>query len=134
MRAASYGVQRSPSGHSLLLTIGFLLASVSASAFDYDADNGAATVLFQMGGSARGQGMGGAYASLCRGSESAYWNPGGLAYQEYRFEVQISPRFFQSVDYELGDDERSYLMAQGGVRIGKFAFAATGVISGGKRH
>ena len=87
-----------------------------AAAVDYNSDNDAALALFHMGGTARGQAMGGAYASLARGAEATYWNPGGLAYQASRYEVQVSPRIFRGEDYELGKDARSFFVMQGACR------------------
>lgn len=91
-------------------------SGVRAQAYDYVSDNDAAMALFHMGGTARGQAMGGAYVSLARGAEAVYWNPGGLAYQPARFEISVSPRIFQGEDYALGDDARSFIAAQGGFR------------------
>lgn len=88
------------------------LGSAGAEEYDYNAENDAAMALFRLGGSARGQALGGAYVSLARGAEAVYWNPGGIAYQKTRGEVAVSPRLIQSEDYELVDDGRSYFTAQ----------------------
>lgn len=100
-----------------------LCASHPLQAYTYNPDNNAAIALLCMGGSARGLAMGGAYAALACGAEASYWNPGGLAYQGSRIELLLSPRVFRSEEYELGDDDRSYLMAQGGYRWRHMAFA-----------
>lgn len=97
-------------------------SAARAQAYDYNADNDAAMALFHMGGTARGQAMGGAYVSLAHGAEAVYWNPGGLAYQTTQFEVSLSPRMFQGEDYALGDDGRSLIAGQGGFRWRTWAF------------
>lgn len=101
-----------------VLTLGLLVTSAPARARDhrYNQNNAAATALFHMGGSAGGQAMGGAYASLSRGPESMYWNPGGLAYQRSRYEVCVSPRVVRAEDEDAAGDNRSYFLVQGGWR------------------
>jgi len=101
------------------------LVPVVASAYSYDAENSSAMALFQMGGSARGQAMGGAYAALARGAEAAYWNPGGLPYQRTSFEIDISPRVFQGEEYELGDDARGYFLIQAAWRWRTWAISGS---------
>lgn len=91
--------------------------------YDYNPDNGAAMSLFRLGGTARGQAMGGAYASLAGGSEAVYWNPGGLGYQESRFQLVFSPRVFRKEEYELGQDERTYFMGHAGVHVRSWTVA-----------
>lgn len=103
-----------------------LLPPGDVAALGYNSDNDAALAIFHMGGTARGQAMGGAYASLARGSEATYWNPGGLAYQSTSFEVQVSPRIFRGEDYELGENARSLFVAQGGYRWNRWGTWALG--------
>jgi hypothetical protein len=97
----------------------------SSPGYVYNSDNDAAMALFHMGGSARGQAFGGAYASLARGAEAAYWNPGGLAYQATKAEIVVSPRMYGKEDYELGQDGRSYFMTQAAYRWKTWAVGAS---------
>lgn len=100
----------------LILSAALTCLPAAAGAYVYNADNNAATAIFDLGGSARGEGMGGAYAALARGCEAGYWNPGGLAYQETALELHLAPRIVQGEEYVVGDDSRSYFLAQAAYR------------------
>lgn len=112
-------------GWGLVVVGTIALAPITAGAYTYDDSNASAMSLFQMGGSARGQALGGAYAALARGAEAAYWNPGGLPYQRTRFELAVSPRIFRGEEYELGDDARGYFLVQAAYRWRSWAVSGS---------